>query len=232
MIIRTIRDSETLDSVAEELLFTSSRLSSDEHGKEFAPAITGLMGQVDQVRTGQVGASREEVVAQAAVAAADDQLDDWIESLDRALQDIVRGDTQSPLYKRYFASAPWTFARLGLESEISRLRGWVDSLGSESAQSLKDLGTRLAALITQGETALERRRKAANARSDHRVRSITSIIEEVNVARAALYGKLASKAAEVGLPLDWPNRFFRKSSSRAKSEPAGAATDSAETAKK
>ena len=75
----------------------------------------------------------------------------------------------------------------------------------------KDQGARLATLITQGEAALDRRRKAASARGDHRVRSITSLIEEVNTTRAALYGKLATKAAEAGLPLDWPNRFFGKS---------------------
>lgn len=217
MIIRTIRDSESLDSAAEELVFTSSRLSSDEHAKEFAPAVDGLLAQVDQVRSGQVGASRDEVAAQAAVSAADDQLDDWVASFDRVLKDVVRGDTQSPLYKRYFTAAPWTFIRMGLESEISRVRGWVDSLASESNQSLKDQGTRLATLITQGEAVLDRRRKAASARSDHRVRSITSLIEEINTTRAALYGKLASKAAEVGLPIDWPSRFFRKAA-RARSE--------------
>jgi hypothetical protein len=219
MIIRTIRDSESLDSVAEELLFTSSRLDSDEHGKEFAPAVTTLIAQVDLVRTGQVGASRDEVAAQAAVSAADDLLDDWIQSFSRTLNDIVRGDTQSPLYKRYFTAAPWTFIRMGLESEISRVRGWVDSLASESNPSLKDLSARLATLIAQGEAALDRRRKAASARSDHRVRSITSLIEEVNATRAALYGQLATKATETGLPLDWPGRFFRKSG-RARTQPS------------
>jgi hypothetical protein len=219
MIVRTIRDSESLDSAAEELLYTESRLSSDEHGKEFAPALGALIIQVDQVRSSQVSVSRDEVAAQAAVSAADDQLDDWIGAFDRALKDIVRGDTQSPLYKRYFTSAPWTFMRMGLESEISRVRGWVDSLASEPNPSLKDQGARLATLITQGEAALDRRRKAASARGDHRVRSITSLIEQINTTRAALYGKLATKAAEVGLPIDWPNRFFRKST-RTKSGPS------------
>ena len=84
---------------------------------------------------------------------------------------------------------------------------------------LRDQGTRLATLIAQGEAALDRRRKAVSARSDHRVRTITSLIEEINVTRAAQYGKLATKAAEARLPPDWPNRFFRKSA-RTKSEPS------------
>lgn len=217
MIVRTLRDSESLDSIADELLFTESRLKSDEHAKDLAPAISELMTRVDQARSGQVAASRAEVTAQAAVAAADDQLDDWIRALDRALQDVVRGNTESPRYKRYFSTAPWSFIRLGLESEISRVRGWVDSLASEPEQALKDLGTTLGKLIAQGEAVLEQRRKAAGTRSDHRVRSITSLIEEVNTARAALYGNLASKGATVGMPSDWPSRFFRRVS-RAKDE--------------
>jgi hypothetical protein len=106
---------------------------------------------------------------------------------------------------------------MALEAEIARVRGWVDSLASEPHPKLKEMGAQLPAIIAQGEAALERRRKAANARDDHRVRSITSIIEEINVARAALYGQLSSKAASAGLPLDWPSHFFRKSS-RAKDE--------------
>jgi hypothetical protein len=108
---------------------------------------------------------------------------------------------------------------VGLESEISRVRGWADSLASEPNQSLKEQGTRLATLIAQGEAALDRRRKAAGARGDHRVRSITSLIEQINTTRAALYGQLATKAAAAGLPTDWPNRFFRKAT-RSRSEPS------------
>lgn len=166
----------------------------------FATDSFGRPVALSERRTFPGGASREEVTAQAAVAAADDQLDDWIRSFDRALRDIVRGDTQAPLYRRYFSSAPWTFVRMALESEISRVRGWVDSLASEPNQSLKDLSTRLATLITQGEAALDRRRKAASARGDHLVHSITSLIEQINTTRAALYGQLASKAALACLP--------------------------------
>ena len=209
MILRTVRDSESLDSVAEELLFTESRLKSDEHAKDMAAPMTALMAQVDQVRLGQIAASRSEVTAQAAVAAAADLLDDWIRSLDRALREVVRGNIESPRYKRYFATAPSSFVRLGLESEISRVRGWVESLAGEPEQILKDLGASLATLLTQGDAALDQRRKAVSGRSDHRVRSITSLIDEINTTRTALYGNLARKAADTGLPIDWPARFFR-----------------------
>lgn len=212
MKLRMVRDSEALESVAQELLFTESRLKSDEHAKDLAPPMSKLISDVDQVRTGQVAASRDEVTAHAAVAAADDQLDDCIKAFDRGLQDVVRGNTESPRYRRYFAGAPWTYIRLGLESEISRVGGWPASLAGEPEQPLKDWGQSLTKLIAQGQAALEQRRQAVAARKDHRVRSITSLIEEINTARATLYGDLAKKAASAGLPIDWPSRFFRRSS--------------------
>lgn len=217
MQLRWIRTSEGLDAVAEELTFTASILESEEQSKEFASMVREKIGAVDKVRSGQIEASREEVAAHAAVASADSRLDMWITAFDRTLKDVVRGDIKAPLYQRYFNTAPWTFVRMALEAEISRVRGWVDSLASEPDQRLKDLGAQLPAIIAQGEAALERRRKATSARGDHRVRSITSIIEEINVMRAALYGQLTTRAAEAGLPLDWPGHFFRRSS-RSKEE--------------
>lgn len=224
MQLRWIRSSEGLDSVAEELTFTASILESEEESKEYAPAVREKIGQLDKVRSGQIEASREEVAAHAAVTSADTRLDMWITAFDRTLKDIVRGDTKAPLYLRYLNSAPWTFVRMALEAEISRVRGWVDSLASEPNQKLKDMGAQLATIIVQGEAALDRRRKAASARGDHRVRSITSIIEEINVLRAALYGQLSTRAAEAGLPLDWPSHFFRKSS-RTKEDPPAETTN-------
>lgn len=212
MLIRTLRDSESLESYSEELLFTEARLKSDEQAKEFVALITELLAKVDVVRADQVGAWREEIAAQAAVSAADDHLDDWIRRFDRALKEVVNGNVQAPAYRRYLSSAPWTFIRLGLENEISRVRGWIDSLASEPEPTLKTFAVSLAKVIAIGEAALEQRRKAVSSRSDHRARSIASLVEEINATRAALYGSLAKKALASNLPSDWPSRFFRRSS--------------------
>ena len=212
MVIRTLRDSEPLESYGEELLFTEARLKSDEAAKEFAAPITELLAKVDLVRTDRGGAWREEIAAQAAVSSADYLLDDWIRSFDRSLKDVVNGNVQSPRYRRYFSSAPWTFVRLGLENEISRVRGWIDLLASEPEPALKTLAVSLAKVIAVGDAALVQRRRAVNSRSDHRVRSIASLVEEINATRTALYGNLAKKALAANLSNDWPGRFFRRSS--------------------
>ena len=119
----------------------------------------------------------------------------------------MRVAKKSPRYRRYFANAPWTYIRMGLESELSRVRGWVGSLDGEPEASLKEHGQKLTALIANGDAALEQRRKAVSSRSDHRVRSITSLIEDINAARGALFGNLASKAAQAHLPIDWPGAY-------------------------
>lgn len=209
MPMRTLSDDEPMDLIWDEVVFTEARLKGDELTRELAPMVSGLIERLDAARAGQLRARRDEVTAHAAVAAADNQLDDWVRAFDRKLADVVQGDRQSARYRRYFANAPWTYIRMGLESELSQVRGWGASLASEPEQSLKELGTRLAALITAGDAALEGRRAAMAARSDHRARVITSLVDDINAARGSLYGNLATKAAQAGLSSDWPSRFFK-----------------------
>src|SRR5664279_1383945 len=89
---RTLPEDSSLDSIWSEVVFTEARLTSDANAKEYAPAFSDLRGRLEQVRSGQIGAWREELVAQATVGAADDALDDWVYALDLALDHIVAGD--------------------------------------------------------------------------------------------------------------------------------------------
>jgi hypothetical protein len=209
---------QSLESTWADLTFTEARLLGDATAKDLAAPFTQLRQRTEEVRNGQFGTWREEVVAQAAVNSADDALDDWVHDLDVALKHILAGDTQSPRYRRYFTVAPSSIIRMGLESELPRVRSWADSLSSESEAELKELGARLCTVIAQGDAALEGRRKAGAARSDHRVRSIASLIDDINNARLSLYGTLAQKAAELRLPRNWPDRFFQRTTRVAKAE--------------
>lgn len=214
----TLTQGQSLDSTWADLTFTEARLLGDTNAKELAPAVTQLRQGVERVRNGQLDSWRGEVFAQAAVDTADDALDDWVHDLDVALKHILSGDTTSPRYRRYFPLAPSSLIRMGLESELGRVRSWADSLASENEPELKELGERLRTLIAQGDTALEGRRKAAAQRNDHRVRSIASLIDDINNARLSLYGTLARKAAELRLPRNWPDRFFQRASRTAKAD--------------
>ena len=219
MAARTLSEESSLDSTWGEMVFTEARLTGDSNAKEYAPVFTELRGRVEKVRSGQMDGWREELVAQAAIMAADNALDDWVHALDIALAHIVADDTESPRYRRYFSTAPSLIIRMGLESELGRVRGWTDSLASEPEKELQDLGTKLRTLVAQGDAALEARRKAAASRTDHRVRSISTLIDDINNARLSLYGTLAKKAADLRLPRDWPDRFFQHTSRAAKTAP-------------
>ena len=216
MTIRVIRDNEALETTWEEMVFTESRLLGDANAKVFAANITGLVSRLEQVRSGQLGVWREEITAQAAVNALDDRLDDWVRSFDLVLQTIVKQDTTSPRYKRYFAVPPSQIIRMGPEKELNRVRAWADSLATEPEAALQEQSAQLKSIIVDGDQALERRRNAATARADHRVRDITSLLDDINGARSSLYGALMQQATELHLPRDWPDRFFRHAAKTAR----------------
>lgn len=227
MAIRTLRDSLSMDSLWEELVFTEARLLGDDNAKEFAPTMRQLMERLERARSGQLAAWREEIAAEAAVAEADDLLDDWVHALDVALLGILEQDTLSPRYRRYFSEAPSSIMRLRLESQITRVRSWAESLASEPERVLQELGTRLRTLVVRGNAALERRRRAAALRQDHRARTIKPMISDINDTRHALFGTLMKKAVDLHLPRPWPNRFFRQGSRRGKADGRASASPAA-----
>ena len=111
----------------------------------------------------------------------------------------------------------WTvgaIVRLGLESQLKRVRGWVASLESEPEDPLKKLGKRLAKVVAAGDKALTQRVDAAASRATHRARDITSLVDDANAARRATYGALVLLATKTKRPKDWPERFFRRGSAK------------------
>jgi hypothetical protein len=219
MSIRTLRDSLSMESLWEELVFTEARLVGDDNAKEFAPTIRQLMDRLERARAGQLAAWREEIAADAAVAEADDLLDDWVHALDVALLGILQQEVLSSRYRRYFSDAPSSIMRLRLESQIARVRPWIEWLATEPDIALQDLGKRLRALVERGNVALDRRRRAVALRQDHRIRTIGPMITDINDTRRALFGTLTKKAVDLHLPRPWPNRFFRQGTRRPKREP-------------
>lgn len=209
MTIRTIWQNASLDSIWEDLVFSESRMLHDLNAADLAPSMAELVERCEVVRGGQYASWRAEIVAQAGVAAADDELDDTVDTIDGAIQHAEGRDRSAPRYKRYFGVAPSAIIRLGLESEMGKVRSWPESLKSEPEKDLRKAGEALAKNVQAGDAALALRRKAAAERADHRVREIVRLIDDVNAARLSIYGTLVNRAAELKLAKDWPNRFFR-----------------------
>lgn len=225
MSIRTIQPSESLLTLWEELVYTEARLLNDARAKSLAADVTALLNKWPKVNAGQLAAWRAEIVAQAAVDQADDVLDASVDEVDHAILHVDR-DRDSPRYRRYFTKPRNEIIRMGLESELERVRTWPASLAGEPEKELKQLGKRLAADVKAGDAAVTQRSAAAAATADHRLRKIVAFVGEVNGARNAIYGELIKRGEKHKLGKGWAERFFRKSTASAK--PAkGAPADAA-----
>lgn len=213
--IYTIPTDASLDAVWTELVYTEARLLKSRDAEDLRPAIAELLARLDRVRTGQYAVWRAEIVAEAGVAAADDDIDDDVTGIDRKLQAEIPGKAserrKSPRYKRYFREAPSATIRLGLQSELGKVATWPASLRTEPETSLQEAGVALEGHVTAGHAALTERTNAFGATADHRVREIVTLVDDVNGARRSIFGVLVQRATERGLPPDWPHRFFRKS---------------------
>lgn len=213
--IYTIPSGASMDAVWSELVYTEARLLKSRDAEDLRPAIAALLTELDRIRAGQYAVWRAEIVAEAGVAAANDDIDDDVADIDRRLQGAIPGTAaerrKSPRYKRYFREAPSATIRLGLKSELEKVGTWPASLRTEPEAALQEAGVTLEGHVTVGRTALTERSNAAGATADHRVREIVSLIDDVNGARRSIFGVLVQRAAERGLPADWPHRFFRTS---------------------
>lgn len=221
-----------LDELWSELLYSEVRAASNAHAQDLAPHFAGLVKRTEETLLGQRKAWRAEIGAQAAVDAADDALDDNVGALASSLLRVAQEDRGSPRFVRYFPKAPSAVVRLGLESELDRVRGWPDSLKGEAEKELKALAKPFAQNVTDGETALRARDRAAGARADHRVREIVRLVDDANAVRQSICGELMQRAVEHRLPSDWAARFFRHGSRapKAKGTPATVATPPAPAA--
>lgn len=219
--IVTIQHDDSLDSVWQELVYSEARCLKDVNAKDLAPHFTVLIERCEAVRGGQLKAWRAEIVAQAGVDAADDALDDDVEDLHTDLVHIER-NVRTARYKMYFPRPKGEIVRLGLESELGKVRTWPAALQAEPEKVLQDHGAKLAIDIEAGDVAIKGRQTSAGERALHRVKEIVTLIDDVNAMRRSVYGTLVTRASELKLGLDWPTRFFRRAarSARAKKDAA------------
>ena len=209
MAIHQIGYREALDVVWEELVYTEARLLADAQASDLAPAFAELIDRVQALKASQQTSWRAEIKAQAAVDAADDQLDDVVRGFAGSLLFVLGNDRTQTRFKRYFSDNPTAIIKLGLEAELGKVRSWPVSIGGEPEAPVQAFGEQLQAAITAGDAALGQRTTAAGARADARARSIHTFVDDVNAARQSLYGTLTTRVGPNKLPRDWPERFFK-----------------------
>lgn len=210
MPVAIIREESSLALHWEHIIYTLARLSAHPLGKPFVGDFKALEKRLDAVEAGQRGVWRDEVLAQAAVDAIDDTLDDATRELSRQLR-FVDGD-RSARVKRYFPKPATRFTALGLQSQIEAVASWPQSLKAEPEPVLKKLAADVQGAISAARSVLDDRIAAAAARADHRVREIVRFSEDHNRLRLATHAALTSAGVKASLARDFADRFFRRES--------------------
>jgi hypothetical protein len=218
--MRTIDRRDSLEVVWGELVYTEARTSADRFASDFAPRMTSLVTEVEEVRRQQLGSWRTEIVAQAEVDAANDDIDELVvEYADTML--FLFKDRKSSRFTRYFGNqSPHKFVRMGLEAQLAAMKGWPTSIQNEPEEQLKAFAVRFTTAMDEGDVALADRVKAAAARVDFRVKVIEPFIDKVNSVRTTLYADLLKRADEKKLPKGWADTFFRPQTRNERPVPA------------
>lgn len=215
MTPRTIQYDESLDTIWEEAVYMDARLLTDPLTVDLAPRMTPLVATIAAVRDGQYAVWRAEIVAQARVDAADDQLDDVVGDTGKALDQAVE-DHDDPRWKRYIGTSNISRIKAqGLEAEVKTVRTWSESLATEPEESLQKMAPRVSAALTRGDDALNGRDKATGRRRDFMARDKASLVDAFNDLRTDLYGELTKRVVPNRLDRAWPGRFFRKTAAKA-----------------
>lgn len=204
--IITLDLNDSLLVIRGELVYTKARLLADAGVRDLAAPYDALLTRWSLVYDGQLAVWDAEDVADAEVSAADDDLDDRVTLIINGVAyHYEKGD---PTYKRFMGSDTKSrIVRLGLESEIGRVRGWPESL--RAVPPLAEHADPLVASLAKGQTALDNRVKANSARADYRIRDLQSFIDDANAQRRTTYHALGDYAVANNRPPSWPKRFFR-----------------------
>lgn len=218
--LRTLRETQSLDSIWEELVYTEARLAGDALTRDLVPIFTALLDRWDGVSAAQRAVWREEIRAQAGVDAANAGLDRSTGRLSARFLGVIDGKRTNPRYARYFPHGAYAVQKLALESQLKVVRAWSASLKKEPEAEVQSFAPTFEKHVEEGDAAVRARVDAAAKRTDQRVREIVTFIDDVNAARLRVLGRLLQRAEKNKLDQDWAEDFFRHGSRQVRAEAA------------
>ncbi|HWN67024.1 MAG TPA: hypothetical protein VNM90_05260 [Haliangium sp.] len=144
---------------------------------------------------------------------ADEGIDFVAIAIAATLEAVTGKDRKSPLYLRYFGSAPPSkLRRPVLGEQLAVMRTWVPSLTAEdSPPALRAYGDQLATLVAEADLAVQARSEAQRKRADFELGPRKAFVDRLNAQRQAIYGQLAELAysrSDLGLSSDFATPFF------------------------
>ena len=223
MSVPVIKQDESVGNIRAELVYTRARLKADTRTQDLATVVDDLIRRATLASNNQQQAWDAETEADAMVDARDDALDDVVRDFAANLLFVVK-DRTSDRFTLYFDTSPANVIRMGLQSELTKVKPWVAKIAGEPEAQVQAFGAKLQAAIADGDTAIAQRDTARTNRAVQRVRELHSLVDDVNAARRSLYGLLVQRGEQLKLGADWAERFFKHAVRTAKAPVASAPT--------
>jgi hypothetical protein len=213
MALRNIPLTSSFDDLLHENAYTLGRLHSHPLATPLAAPFDAFQTSwttTDGLRVGLVIAAGK---AEGGVGAADDALDDFVDTLDHALLTATKNNRKDPLYQHYFgAKTPSTMKRPILGPELATVRNWIPSLQASPNAALAALASPLQTLVANADAAVTAKAAADQALKDFdTLGPKKGLVDSYNTLRADAYGKLAQLPhanPQASLPATFADRFF------------------------
>jgi hypothetical protein len=151
--------------------------------------------------------------AQGVVSAADNALDDFVDTLDRTLLIAVKNDRSAPTYQLYFGlKAPSLLKRPILADELTTCRAWIPSLQASPVTAIAALAPALVTVVATADAAVAGKLAADQALKDFdMVGGKKTLVDAFNAVRKTAYGDLSALPHQnpaAMLPASFADRFF------------------------
>ncbi|MBI2378799.1 MAG: hypothetical protein HYV07_32695 [Deltaproteobacteria bacterium] len=220
--MRRLHPSRSILMYLDELDFTYAALSAHEATSALAAPFGAEIEAWNSLFT-QVRASRRKVVAaEARVAIADENLDRTTMRFAQVLLVETEGDRKSPLFRRFFPSAPSEHIRGNLRKQCERTRDvMIAELEKlEDTSPLKPFKPQLLAAANAALEAIEARGKA-KAEATQTSIDLEEWKEGINRLRTTTHAEIRKIAVDRRLGSDFAETFFRVEASSSANEPLG-----------
>ncbi len=204
----------TMADVQDENSFTLGKLQTSSFAVSFTAAFDTF-----QATWGTTNAARNALVitlgkADGTVSAADDTLDDFVDTLDHTLLPLVHNDRTNPAYTLYFTSeTPSVLKRPILGKELATVEEWIPLLTGSPYPTVSALAPALTTAVATANAAVTAQKAAAQALKEFDATGPKAqLIASFNALRLSTYGSLAAiphQNQAAMLPPTFGDRFFR-----------------------
>jgi hypothetical protein len=195
------------EAARKDVRYTVSTLEAVGIHEKQAVAAKELLASWDTIEASRLAAEDELVAGNALVALVDAQLDDLVALLAQKLRGEL-GRDDSPEFRRFFPEPPSEVIRLGLESELARVKRFAVVAGEiPPPEAAAPVLAAIQEMSARGQQALTRREEATTQRARVSLR-IQTWKEQANAVRRSIANQLEAHAIAKKLPPGYADRFF------------------------